>query len=341
MKTADQILKMTKPGDLFVSDASALRNEYKKLAKIWHPDVHEDPDTASKVMTKINDLYETGLEMIKQGTWSQSNMLYLKSTSGQLHKIKYFKGRPFELGMSYMCNTIVVYVLDKRHRAYYENFLKRASELRYQDAEMKTEFERYMPHVRANFETDQNLVIVIDKPVDVLSLHDILEHYNGVMPDRHMAWVLSTMYHLACFLNFNGLSHNGITLDNYFICPSKHSGLLLGGWMYTVEQGEKMLGAPRSVFENMSYKTKADKLGSISTDLDCIRQLGRQLCGDISGRNLSSSKLPKPVLDWLLGASTKGAVEEYASWYGTLDAGYGPRKFVDMPIATGDLYPVQ
>ncbi len=38
-------------------DLNSLKNEYKRLAKIWHPDINKDPQ-ATSIMQQINNEYE-------------------------------------------------------------------------------------------------------------------------------------------------------------------------------------------------------------------------------------------------------------------------------------------
>lgn len=339
MTDAEKILAMQKPGDLFSPDMSRMRSEYKNLAKIWHPDVHSDNALAARVMSKINELHDEGIRLLQEGRWSKSNFVQFRSLDNRLHNITYLTAFPFELGHYYICNSMVVYAVNKQLQEFFDNYVDSVQKLRYADASMETEFKRFMPNIRTKFETADQFVVIVDKPTDVVSLRSVLQHYNRVLPDRHMAWILSSLYNIACFLYFNGIAHNGITLDNYFISPIQHNGMLLGGWWYATPFGQRMIGAPQNVHDIMSHKTKADKLATYTTDMDSIRQLGRQLVGDISGRSLRyNATIPKAILDWLLGASTKNPIEEYVSWGNTLDVGYGKRKFVEMKVTADDLY---
>lgn len=339
MLTADAILAMKSAGDLFSEDLTKLKEEYKALSKQWHPDTHSDPALATKVMTVINRLKTEGESLLRNGSWSKSNYIDLSALDGRRFKVNFLKEFSFELGKGYICRASLIYVVAKEHKSFYDNFLRQVANFKFHDSDMEKEFKKYLPRVKESFETADSLVLIIDKPTDVFSLRDILDHYKGEIPDRHVAWILSTLYNTACFLHYNKLSHNGITVDNYFICPEHHSGMLLGGWFYTVPQGEKMSGAPTAVFNIMSMKTKTNKLGTYETDMDSIRQLGRELLGDKAGVKLRTSKtVPSAITDWLLGSSSLMPMKEYAAWGETLTKGYGARKFVVMDITKEMLY---
>lgn len=336
---AKSILAMEKPGDLFSPNVAKMKSEYKNLAKMWHPDVHSDPALASQVMSKINELYETGLQLLREGKWAKSNFVQFRSLDGKMRNVNFLAELPFELGKCYVCRSVVVYAVDVHYKQFFDNYIHSVENLKFADANMKAEFTRFLPRIRDRFQTSDQYVIAVEKPYDVLPLRHILDHFGGTLPDRHVAWILSSLYNIACFLNYNGVAHNGITLDNYFISPSQHNGMLLGGWWYSRSFGDRMIGVPTDVFGVLTFKTQADKLSTYTTDLNSIRQLGRQLLGDISGRSLKSKPdIPKPILDWMLGASTKNPLEEYSAWGKTLDVGYGKRKFVDMNVSADDLY---
>jgi hypothetical protein len=340
MLTAEKILKAVLPGDLFgSSDEKELNLEWRSLARKWHPDLHTDKTLALQVMTHINNLHDDGVKLIKDGKWSRSNFIQLKTLDNRLFKVTFLVERTFELGKLYICNSSLFYLVDKQHKPFYDNYIRRIENLKYASSDMKTEFTKYLPTIQSRFETAEFYGVIITKPTDVLSLRDVLSHFNGILPDRHMAWTLSSLYNTACFLDYNKLAHNGINVDNYFISPEFHSGMLLGGWWYTVGYGEKLTGAPKDVYDIMTLKTKSEKIGSYITDLDSIRQLGRELCGDRLGNKLlSSSAIPKALINWLQGGATKKPVEEYSAWGKVLDSGYGKRTFVELKIDARDLY---
>lgn len=140
-------------------------------------------------------------------------------------------------------------------------------------------------------------------------------------------------------MNYIKLTHNSLTAETYFISPEHHSGALLGGWWYAVPFKDKMLGVPSVVYSIMPPKVKADKKGDFNTDLESIRALGREMLGDRNGTRLKDMKVaPDSVVEWLRGASSSKAVDDYASWDSALEKGFGKRKFVEMPINVDIIY---
>lgn len=123
-------------------------------------------------------------------------------------------------------------------------------------------------------------------------------------------------------LDFNGLVHNGITLDNCYCSPQYHSIVLNGGWWYATKVGTKMTGTTSEVLQIMPSKVKDTKISSIQTDLNAIKDIARRLVGG------SFNKFPKAVKNWML-ASENEPMKAYESWETLLNdkENFGERKF--------------
>jgi len=339
--TAAEILNFTTPGELFSDQSESLKKEYLRLAKLWHPDNHANSSEANQVMTKINLLYHQGLALLAQGKWERPGFLRLKANDGKIHEIKYLASSDFELGKIYLGSTMVCYLINKIHHDFYENALIQLSNFTFANEKMRQEISKYLPRLVAKFETDEYLGMVISKTSELLSLKDVLTFYQGQLSDRHVAWILGTLYNMACYLNYAGLSHNAISLENYFISPKDHTGVLLGGWWYTVKQGTKMLGVSEKVYAIMPPTVKNEKKGNILTDLEAIRLLGRELLGDPNGTRLETLKAaPTPMINWLRGVASETAYQEYQNWNKVLTASFGMKKFVVMDLSEKELYQV-
>ena len=204
---------------------------------------------------------------------------------------------------------------------------------------MKEEMEKYFPKIGRELEfADGRKGLVFNKTEDILSLGDILKHFNNKIPDRTAAWILSSLYNIASYLYYAGIVHNGITLDNYFISPQNHSGHLLGGWQYACKNGEKMTGCTREIYDILPFEVKKTKIANFKTDLESIRLLGRTILGDPSGRKLSDS-IPDKFKKWVNDISiAENSIIEYTYWQTLLDTIYGERKFIPLSITYHQLY---
>jgi len=340
MQTAKEILQMEKPGELFTNNADIIRKEYLQLSKKWHPDYNGNSGESNEVMTKINQLYDSALGLIKNNSWESKNIIQFYCTTKEKYEFKYLISYSFELGQYYIGHDHVIYIFDRKHREFYDQYLKIIKNFKYANDTMKSEFLKCLPYFIKNFETsDGSLGVVVRKTPDCLLLKDILAYYKGNIPDRHVAWIMGSLYNIACFIDYNGLTHNGISLDNYYISPLYHNGQLLGGWWYSTNQEQNMMGVSKEIYDILPPKVRNDRVSNITTDLESIRFIGKQLLGEKNGCKVKYNKdLPKSFIDWLLAGSSNSAYEEYSKWNTVLTNSYGKRKFIEMNLSFEDLY---
>lgn len=330
---AEKILSITKCGDLFPYGEDNVKIRYKELAKEWHPDMNPDPRSAD-VFAKITELYNRALLLLADEQWEKTDYILISKKTGRKIALNYDTCFDFELGTCYVTKTKVVYKLKADKEKYYNNAVFRIHGLTYKDRTMEQNFSRILPKLYDCFETKQNeYVIVLEKPEDVYPLKTVLDYFSGKMDDRHVAWIMSRLCNLTCYLKFNGLVHNGIHISNCFLSPKEHAVYLLGGWWYTTKEEEKMIGISKDIFQLLSISAKADKKSETLTDLESVKLLGRQLLGEANCRKLSlDASVPEPFRAFLINASGENPYEEFSRWDHVLKASYGERRFVTMKI---------
>jgi len=141
----------------------------------------------------------------------------------------------------------------------------------------------------------------------------------------------------ACLFEYNGIAHNGITMDTVFISPEFHSAFPVGGWWYGQLLGHEVKYLPPALVRLKGLLK--DKKADGRLDREAIRTVALTLLGDASGHTLVLDKaVPKPMLTYLRMPATRTAVEDYAAWEKARDASFGPRKFVDLPVKGSEIY---
>lgn len=329
-KQIERVLNAKYCGDLFVNNKESAKQEYHNLVKAIHPDICSHPH-AEIAMEKLNGLYGRAEECFSLMIWEQSNIVWLIDKSGKRILVKYLCCNDFELGKRYVCNESIVYVLNPIAKKYYDNYLKSVKALRYANDKMKTEMSRFMPSITMNFEcSDGMYVLVVKKPKDMLPMDLLISSLDNTIDVRHMAWMISRLNNITCFLSYNKLSHNGITLSNCFVSPKYHSISLLGGWWYASPFCNKMIGTTKEVYDNMPVIEKTEKTGSPVTDLESVKAIGRIIKKKFS--------LPKAINRWIGSGSSKSAYQEYEKWSKALESAYGARKFVPFDINIEKFY---
>lgn len=333
MKTVADILNAKSCGDIFeIGSKKDITNQYRELARIYHPDVCIDPE-ADLIMAKINSLYQEALNYQRTGTWKSSNTVTFHTTDGKISTLKYLKKFDFELGTEYTSNSAVVYVLKGNRERFFEN-AKKEIELSSSGSEhsvISSEFSKYVPKLKHSFKsTDGSFVIVLDKSKDIVPLRLILEHYKGSIPHTHVAWMISRLCNLVCFFAHTGVAHNGLTIENLYVDPAMHSIYVFGGWWYARPIGKRLIGVPKFVYDVMPVKEKGEKVSSTRTDIEAIKRTAKVLLG--------KETAPEPMMEFLDSGSGNNAIDEFCKWTTALEKSYGQRRFIRMDIAIDELY---
>lgn len=332
MISSNDIINAKKCGDIFPQDVTQTKELYKKLAKMYHPDLCK-LENANEIFAKISTLYNSALDNLEKGSWEVSSMVELKSSSGKCYTLRYLSRFDFELGECYIGNKKVVYILNEDKKKYFNRYLETILRLEYKNKEMRDEFERYLPNVLTSFDMkDGKYCIILNKTDDVYSLKDVLSYYGGSIPEKHVAWIVSRLYNLLCYLNYNNLTLNGLDINSLFICPRYHTVCIYGGWWYATTQGDKMIGTNKDVYDAMTIKSKTTKQSDVYTDLECVKLLAIKLYGNTTSIN-------SHIIEWLnKPTQVRSPLKEWGYWNEHLDNAYGKRKFIEMEIDKNKLY---
>jgi hypothetical protein len=324
------------PEELFPGDLEQARHIFHTLAATWHPDRNKAV-FAQRVFQHINELYQEAVRRIETETWRGQGLLSLPS--GQ---VPYFTSFPFELGHTYIGHDHVTYTVDPKHEALFNHALRVIHSFKYADDSMKREFSRYLPSSYQTFVTPKRLILKIAKDPTLVRLRDVVRYYDDKLDPKHMAWVISSLSNIACYLSYAKVVHHDISLDSYFIAPKDHNGALLGGWWYAQDEGDDVSVVPTRTSGLMPASALYKKTAAPLTDLELIRAVGRELLGDLLDAKPSSKKdskiAPEPVVTWLKSVADGTAVENYSAWKKVLVKGFGPPKFNLMELDESKLY---
>lgn len=324
------ILNITSYGDLFPNDLEKTKIKYKELAKKWHPDV---PTGNEEVFSHITALYNQAMSDLSNGRYKSSNYLELKTTNKTI-QIKYLTSYEFDLGVVYICTNHIVYVFNKDTDKFFNNAVTMINSINYPDNNVKDMIERFMPKIHSTYQTnDGNNVLVLKTEKTIYPLQYVLKYFKGQIEARHVAWMITRMSNIECFLQTINIVHNGITLDNIFVEPSTHSIYLFGGWWYSGFKSKKMIGVNAETFNIMPIHIKTTKLYGVETDLESIKYIARTLLGQSNPRLIRERKdIPTEFLQFITDGAGDDAIKEYQKWDKLLDASYGTRKFIKMEI---------
>lgn len=331
LNSIDYILKANNCSDLFSNNPATLKEEYRFLSAKYHPDSNKDP-RANEAMAKISILYDKAKKIFNQNIKSKDRNFIIKSKSGKVYNETFLYSHKFELGIMYITNDKIFYLLDSKNKRYFDNMIKSVSNIKYANDKMKDVFSKLVPTIIDSFEdsTGKFFVIVLSKTEDVFPLELFIKRFDGKLDPKHSAWIISRLCNICCFLKFQGITHNGISIQNLFVSPKFHSIMIYGGWWYTVPNDCKLIGTQKEIYDLMSIKSKANKVGMFSTDLECVKYIGRNLT--------KYESIPIDYRKFLEGGSSDDAIKEYQKWNICLDKSYGERKFIKIEVNPLEIY---
>ena len=333
--SAKALLALREPEQLF-SSPDAIAGEFRALAHRWHPDGNSLAQ-AGEVFAHLASLRDEALRKQRLGLWESREELRLRSISGSSRVFKGIARWSCELGQYHLGPDTLVAILDTEWEDFHRNARLLARACVFSDPRMRAAFEESLPRIRETFPLgDGRPVLVLDLAPDLIRLRDLFRYLGHRLDPRHVAWIVSGLLNLACYLQHAGLTHNDLSLDTCFISPQRHSVALPGGWWYGALEGLPLLGLPRRSLALWPWA----RVGEPGLDLELIRALTRELLGDASGQLLPDlGTAPAALWTWARRASSGSARKDYRHWLqDILPASFGSRRFVALEITPDQVH---
>lgn len=339
--TSNQILAIPSdsPHKLFSSENASY--EMKILRGLWHPDLNVDPQ-AKAVFQHIYDLYAEAERQLASGSWKGASKFTWRGKDSTL-QLSYLNAAEFELGVQYTSSKQVVWAVAPEHSSLFSSALRTLSSLSYAGPDMKAQFEKLFPTNIKHWDGEK-LVIMSDKTEDVFPLRLVLNKFGGALPPKHVAWVVSRLQNIAAYLEFVGLSHHAISIDNLFISPKYHTVLLLGGWWYAQPLGRRVSQVPGALKHLYPKELLTTKEATVKTDQALIKAVSLELLGDTSSTGsmllsrIGPDDIPMPMLSFLRSPPMDSAEKAFVAWSEALESSFGKRKFVELKLTASDLF---
>lgn len=337
--TAEHILLIPKdhPEKLFTYDNYV--KESRLLLKIWHPD-HSIHPQSHAVTTHILALIKSAKHKISNNTWTNNAILEFRAND-TTYRLHYKKHHKFELGDMYISDTKVIYVVDIKYKKLFYNAVNNLGHIKYADDYMKLQFHPCIPKSSTVYTTDNNLILLINKTRDMLLLQDVIDHFNGKLDVKHTAWVVSRLYNISAFLEYNKLVHNAISPMTVFISPVCHTVCVYGGWWYSRKNDEKLLGIPGNLINMFPKSVLSNKIVDSKVDRLLIKGTAIAALGDetmVGSKLLTSKHIPTGLINWLRQPSITKASTEYKDWSSILIKYLGPRTFTKLDLSVDNIY---
>lgn len=323
--------------DIFRGSAAEIQTLYRKLVQRWHPDRNPDP-RAPDVFIRIQTLHG-----LATGTRVKAAAVSFETTdmSGRVFRFQGTAQEPFELGHWGRAAHTLAYHVQADNQDLFENYVRQVRGLTFANEAMRKALEPLLPAVVGAPSGKKDSLVVLKHDPKAIRLRDLYEHTKdaqGRMDPLHVAWIVSNLFNLACYLEHQQLAHHAIDLEALWVVPERHEVALLGGWFYAKRFGETLSALPTSSLAMASAAYRTNKTAAQGFDLELIRAVGRELLGDRRGQRLTDKHAPKPMIQFLQLPSASTALEDYRRWKEALQASFGPPKFVPMTVSVSHVY---
>ncbi len=335
------LIEPTKPFDLFQSkDEESLKKEYKRLCSQYHPDKHiNDFELYNRIFSHLTVLYEKACKDIQIKTLGLKKIFI--SHDNKEFELSYKKLHTLEFAQLYISSSLIAYEIKKNNCDLVENFLQFSifEKMNISKDSMKKEFKKYIPELIQKIDLPNgDILIILKRMKNTISLQDLLIKEQKI-DSRDVAWIVSSMFNLACFFQHIGIVSCGFSLSNYFIEPQQHLGIL-SHYFYTKKIDDKLLALDKNIFNLLTDDFLKEKRAKTLIDLESIKLIGRQLLGDGTGVHLRhDTTIPKEMINFLMQPSSGNAFEDYKVWHNDiLIKCFGARKYHEMKIHFDDIY---
>ncbi len=327
---------------LFPGDKKAINAKFRTLVSDWHPD-HNNAPNARSVYEHVVKLRKIALDLLSASAAPKSasplaSREYV-TEEGAKSRFSYLRQHSGDLGDILVGNQTIVYEIGRDYLDVAEAEILRVSSLAYADDKMRNEMSRYHPTLKRSLVLADKTVLFFQRPADCVLLEDLKGFLGGKIAPVHVAWIVSSLMNMVCYLHWAKLVHGAISLDTILVCPAKHSVVLVGGWGYATASGQRPVMLPRRTTSLVPRLMVKGETVSTKIDIDLVKDIAQDLLGAPGGTGLHLDKtIPRPLIDWTLSPSTDDAVDEYSGWTSTLNAAFGKRKFVEMSVSPKSVY---
>jgi hypothetical protein len=113
-----------------------------------------------------------------------------RAADGKLFRLRYRASHRIDVGEVIAGDTSVAYVFEREFTDLAKSEQVRVTSLRYADARMRREMERFLPSLRKVISQKDATVLVYGKTPDQFLLADPIRHGGRIDP-LHVAWIIS------------------------------------------------------------------------------------------------------------------------------------------------------
>jgi hypothetical protein len=304
---------------------------FQRLRKLLHPDTGGD----SAMFDALNKVWNGEPNPIKP----DKGIEWFRTDRKMSLRMKPIHAQDLPVGRRLMFRNSIGLIFRPEHRAATGLWYFSAAPWRFSGPDMRKQCldgpDAFLPRLRANGTyggQDGDLLVTLDKSEKAIPLDRLLAWSGGTLDPKHVAWILSGLYNIACYLNYIGVVHLGIEPSAITVEPETHRVALPGGWIHATNEGHPPPPVPASVAAFLPRKFRGAKKVTHAMTHECIRAIGRMLLGDTGGLKLALGP-QTPLTKFLLSPAEGNAIEQYGAWKQATRDAFGGHHFHKMDEA--------
>ena len=203
--------------------------------------------------------------------------LQITTTVGSTISFDCLEFKPVDIGGLYIAEDSLIYEVSKQNKDLVDNFVKRSSYISFFTDEMKDTFSSRLPMTTVLYESADYYYVVVSKDSNFICLEDVNNYLNENIDLKHVAWIISGLLDISCYLCATKQLHGDINLTSVFINPENHQVALFGDWWYSMDLGDKLLAVPQRTFSSLTSELLTSAKASNEIDRILIKKLCREL----------------------------------------------------------------
>lgn len=342
-KTASEILAISEleARSLLPGGAASVKAEFRRLANIWHPDHSSDPKAAD-VFAHLTVLKAAALRASCRGKPDRASLQEreYRTPDGKAYRFRYASLRQGPLGDVLAGRTHAVYEFGAGFEDIAAAEKARVDGFRFADAAMRNEMERFLPRQASLLDLGGGRrACVLPKAENSVLLADLIAHSGGRIDPVHVAWIVSGILNVGCYLHWSQASHGAIGMETVLVSPETHSVCLLGGWGFATAYGQRPAALPEKTTSTVPRLALRGETADARVDLHLVRATAQEALGCPGGGGLAlDGRVPDAMRQWLVLPPEENAWKDYSSWNDCLERSFGKRRFVEMGVKASDIY---
>ena len=283
--------------------ASGLKQRYRELAALVHPDNHPTQQArAVEAFQLLQQWYAVAQSALSQRAGIPTVEITARTGHYRSNCAPYAGDLCDLYPATNLTTNASTGVLLKVVRGAHNNDLLQAEgrALRQIDRALagkplRAHFPTLIDQVQLRDQTGELRVVnILGHENNYFSLAQVLQRYPAGIAPADAAWIYKRLLAALAVTHDLGLVHGAVTLDHLLIRPSDHNGLLVD-WCYSVPQGESIKAVSPAHRRDLPREVLAKAPASAATDLYMAAGVMIRLLGGEPTRGEFPATVPKEL----------------------------------------------